>query len=216
MNAVFRQLFRNERARVFQKIAVYAVFLLNVIIDLGISDRVEILQREIFQLLLDALHTKAMRQGRINVHGLKRRDTLFIFRLCGKGAHIMQAVAQLDKDHTDIFRHGKQHLAQVFHALFFFIGKRDVHKIGDRIAEFTANEIHGDTRAVLNRIMQKRRADGIRVKLKPCHNFRNRYRMRDISLAAVAELPLMHLFGKQIGCVDFVQVVVFPGFFQNK
>lgn len=55
----------------------------------------------------------------------------------------MQPVGQLNDDHADILRHGKEHLADILRLLFLLGGKRHlaelchtIHKVGDGLAEF--------------------------------------------------------------------------------
>ena len=83
--------------------------------------RLGIFERQVIKLCLDLGNTKTLCDRRIDVHRLFR----FFFLLCRRhelqGTHIMQTVCQFDNDHTDILRHGKEHLTQVFCLYLQFI-----------------------------------------------------------------------------------------------
>ena len=93
----------------------------------------------------------------------------------------MQSVGELDKNDADILGHRKKHLAQVLHLLVFLVVKWDfdklceaVHDFRDLIAEFLFDfrkvYLVG---AILQRIMKQGRTNGIGIKSKSRHDFRN-------------------------------------------
>ena len=77
-----------------------------------------------------------------------------------QGAHVMQAVGQLDEHHADVIHHRQHHLAQVFGLLFFAGGEVDGADLGDALddvrhllAKFFA-DIDDRHRGIFHRIMQ--------------------------------------------------------------
>ena len=156
----------------FQKIAVLAVFLLNIRVHLGITNGIQISQRQILQFLLDTLNTKTVRQGSVHVHCLQCRSTPLMLRLRRKGTHIMKSVAELDKDNTNILGHGQKHLTDVFHLCFFFILDIDVlqfsqtvHQHSYAFAEQAPQDVQiGLIGTILYRVVQKGSTNGIRIK----------------------------------------------------
>ena len=62
VNVVFGQLVGNLSACLFKEVAVDAVLAFNVIVDFIVADRVQIRQRQILKLMLDALHTEGVQK----------------------------------------------------------------------------------------------------------------------------------------------------------
>ena len=123
--------------------AVGAVLVLfEIVDDLLIALRIEVLQRRVLQLPLDLLHTEPVRQRRVDLHRLHGLRDLLGRRLVLQRPGIMQAVGNFDEDDADVLRHGHEHLAQIFHLLLFH--RRILHarqlcdaldQIRDRLAE---------------------------------------------------------------------------------
>ena len=94
---------------------------------------IQITERQIFKLPLDARNPETVSQWRINLHGLTRNAFLLILAQMLQGAHIMQAVSQFDQNDTDILRHGHEHLAMVFRQLLFMGLVLDLPELGHPI-----------------------------------------------------------------------------------
>ena len=84
-----------------------------------------------------------MGKRRVDLHRFKRYRALLFLRLRTERAHIVQAVAELDEDDTDILRHREQHLAQVFDVLLFLVLDRERHYFCKSVNE------HGNGRTEL-------------------------------------------------------------------
>ena len=121
MNIILLHFGINDRADVFNKAKIFTVFILDVLLDLIVTDWVEVLDTKIFKLLLDLLHTKAVCQGSVDLHRFKRSHTALVVGLDRKRTHIVQPIAKLDENNADILRHCEQHLAQIFDMLVLFI-----------------------------------------------------------------------------------------------
>ena len=101
--------------------------------DFLIADGVEVLEAQILQLPLHLLHTKAMGDGGIDLHGLEGLLLLLGRSLILHGAHIVETVGDLHQDNADILAHGQQHLPQVLHLLLFLGGIMDAGQLADAL-----------------------------------------------------------------------------------
>ena len=137
--------------------------------DLVISDGVKIAHGEILELILDRLHTQTVRDRRIDLHALERLIAALLILDALDGAHIVQAVSELDDDHADIVAHRDQHLADVLRLTLLTVSElnltdlgQTVDKIHDLLAERVADLCEGDV-GILDGIVQQRRYDRIRI-----------------------------------------------------
>jgi len=80
----------------YHELLVALLLLGQGILDLLIADGVKILEREIFQLPLDALHPQPVGDGGVDLQCLSGFLSLFSGGLVLHGAHIVQPVAELD------------------------------------------------------------------------------------------------------------------------
>ena len=88
-----------------------------------------------------------------------------------EGAHVVQAVGELDEDHADVVDHGQHHLADVLGLRFFAGGEIDSADLGDAFddvrdlfAEFLG-DFNGGDRGVFDGIVQQAGGDGNGVHL---------------------------------------------------
>ena len=223
VDMVFHQLVVYHAADALDEVQVLPVLFLNVLLHLRVADGVKVLQTEIFQLLLDLLHTEPVCKRSINLHGFQRGQTLFFLRLCVQRAHIVQAVTELDEDDTHVPRHGKQHLAQVLNVRLLLVRHLKHHHLGNTVHQRgnLRSEALGDflrvglLAAVLHRVVKQGGADGICIQLQPRHDFRHCYGVRDVCLPAGAPLPCVQSGGVVVRPLNFVNVVLLAGRPQN-
>ena len=97
---------------------------------------------KVLELPLDRADAQAICEGRVDVHGLARLEQSTVGRQGGQGAHVVQAVGELDDDDADVVAHSQEHLAQVPGLLLVHRGDLDVRelghavdKVGDRLAK---------------------------------------------------------------------------------
>ena len=136
LDAGLLQLFGDAGLGQVQKVREAVVLLLQIVRNLLVAHRVQDLQRPVLQLPLDPLHTQPVGQGGVDLHGLHGDVPLLLLPLELDGAHIVQAVGQLDHDDPDVLRHGDEHLAQVLHLLLFLGGITGVlhlSQLGDAV-----------------------------------------------------------------------------------
>lgn len=155
----------------------------------------------------------------VDVHGFQRGDPLFFGRLCVQRAHIVQPVTEFDKNDPDVLGHGKQHLAQGLDMRFFFIFGLKRHNLGQSVHQQRHINTEallqllqaGFVGAVLHRVVQERRADGVGIQPQRGNDFCHSKRVGDIRLPTLAELPVMHLAGVLVCLGDFFDIIVTAG-----
>ena len=157
-----------------------------VIFDLLVRIGVEIAQGEILQFLFDGADAEAVRNGRIDLHALHRLFALFGRRPEFTGAHIVQAVGELNDDDADVLAHRDEHFADILGLLLLARGIRDsahlcdaVDKAGNLGAKHLAQLVQIDL-CILHDIVQKPRTHAFRVHAQLHKDTGDRDRMGDI------------------------------------
>ena len=132
-----------------------------------------------------------------------------------EGAHVVQAVGELDEDDAHIGDHGEQHLADVLGLAVFAIGELDFvdlgdafDDVGDLVAEVGFDLLAGGG-GVFDGIVEQAGGDGGRVHLHFGQNFGDFKGMNDVGLAGGAHLALVMLDAEIPGFAD--QADVFGG-----
>src|SRR5580658_8230854 len=92
---------------------------------------IEKAEAEIFEFAANLAHAQAVSDGRINFQRLFGDLVLAIRLQVFERAHVVQAVGQLDQNHTDVVDHGQHHLAQVFGLLLLARGEVNFADLGD-------------------------------------------------------------------------------------
>ena len=153
--------------------------------------RLKVIKREVFKLPLDGADTQPMRDRRINFKRLARLEDASILLQRAQGAHIVQAVGELDNNHANVFAHGNEHLA---HSRRLLIGEaldfdardfRDsLHKLRHLRTELLFKG-HSRGVSVFDRVMKKGSAQRVDIHAQIGQNERDLDRMDDIRLAAL-------------------------------
>ncbi len=184
--------------------------------DLPVALRIEVLQREILELPFGALHAEAVRDGRVDLHRLQRLGALLLWRLIGHRAHVVRAVGDLDEDDADVLGHGHEHLAQVLHLLVFLAGVLHARQLGDALhdvrdggAEFLGDIVMREG-SVLDHVVQQRRHDGVLVQTHVHRNIGRGDTVSHIGGAVAPLLPLVSGLGHLVGCADALQIHLVP------
>jgi hypothetical protein len=107
----------------------------------------------------------------------------------------VQAVGELDDEHPDVLRHRDDHLADGLGlrrvAVLDLVELRDaVDEHRDLVAEVGAHLVER-VRGVLDRVVQQGRRRRLRADAEVGEDLRDRDRVRDVRLAALALLPLV-------------------------
>jgi len=96
------------------------------------------LERQILELDLDPLDAEPIRERCVDLHRLVRDPLLLLGRQVMQRAHVVEPIAQLDEDDTDVARHREQHLAKVFGLLLL---ARRVRSLPSLVTPSTRNAI---------------------------------------------------------------------------
>jgi hypothetical protein len=125
-----------------------------------------------------------------------------------QGAHIVRAVGQLDHDDANVAHHGQQHLAKAFclgfgatFELHLIQLRHAIDDLGDFLAEFLGDLGFGGGR-IFDDIVQDGCNDGLAIHMQIGKQVGDRYRMRDVRLAAAALLAFMRGGAEFIGFAD--------------
>ncbi len=202
-NVVFTEFFFHRFANMVDKADIGAVLFLNVLADFRMSDRVQILQAQIFQFGFNLLHTQSVGKRCINMHGFQGGQTPLRFRFGTQRAHVVQSVAELNENNANVLGHCQKHLPQTFDMCLFLVFNMQIDKFGqsvdqhgnigaEQLAQFA--EI-GFICAVLYRVVQKCRTNRLGVKSESRHDFRNRNGMRNVGFSAGTKLSFVHSGG---------------------
>jgi hypothetical protein len=127
--------------------------------------------------------------------------------------HVVQAIGELDEDHAHVPRHRQQHLAEVLGLRVLQRGELDAIDLRDAVDQVRHGlaEALGDLalggRGVLDDVVQQRRHEGLRVEVPLREDLRDRERVGDVGLAALAVLAGVGRARDLVGLLDRVDVV---------
>jgi MoxR-like ATPase len=157
--------------------------------QLAVLFRVEVLEGEVFQLAAQAAHAEAVRDGREDVEGLLRdAATLFGLEVLER-AHVVEAVGEFHQHDAHVVHHRQKHLADVLGLLLLARLVADlrqlreaVHEMRDLFAEGVADHVQLDER-VLDHVVQKARCDRDLVESHVGENVGDFERVDEVRLA---------------------------------
>ena len=109
----FRHLLFNDFFYGIDILLLLVFFLCHVFGGLTVLPWKKIHERDIFQFRLNPMYTKATCKGSVDIKGFLGDFDLFLFGLELKGAHVVEAIAQLDQDNAYVIGHGKNHFPDV-------------------------------------------------------------------------------------------------------
>ena len=169
---------------------------------------VQMLERQFFQLGGDGVDADRPAQRRIDFQRFAA-DALALLRLDEvEGAHVVQAVGQLDQQHPHVARNGQDEFAQVL-GLARMLGLKlqprqlghALDQDGDLLAEHVRNIVAGG-RGVLDHVVQQGGDDGRRVQPIVGQDARDLDRVGEIGIARGPQLRAVHLHRIDIGAVQ--------------
>ena len=167
------------------------------VVDLGVALRVQRGEAQVLELLLDLLHAEAVGQRGVDVERLLRGALLLPRRERGDGAHVVQAVGQLDDEDPEVLGHRHEHLAHRGGLLGLLGVEVDPLQLGDPVddrgdlgAEALLDLVEGDD-GVLDRVVQQRGGDRDVVHPVAGDDAGHRQRMGDVRLAGASQLTLV-------------------------
>ena len=208
LDAVFPQLLDQSVFYAAQKLLALDAAGLHGRSHLLVAHRVGVAKGQVLEFAAHLAHAQPVRQRSVDLLGLAG-DGLPAVRLqVLQGAHVVQAVSQLDEHHAHVLHHGQQHLAHVFGLAVFAVGKLDFVDFGDAlddvghlVAKLGLNFLISGGR-VFNRVVQQAGGDCGRVHLHLRQHLGHLERVDDVGLAGGAHLALVVLDAKLPGLAD--------------
>ncbi len=95
--------------------------------------RVDLAERQIFELLAHFVHAHAAGERRIDVEGLLGDTAARCRRHVIEGAHVVQPVGELDQQHAHVVGNGEQQLAQVLGLLGLLGDQLELFELGQAL-----------------------------------------------------------------------------------
>ena len=171
-------------------------------VDLLVDLRVQRLKRQLLELPLHHVHAEAMSERSVDLERLLRLLCRRLGRHETPRASIVQAVAELDEQHTNIATHRNEHLAQglglgsraVVHLIEL---GHTIDKVGDRLTVFSSELLKGVVR-VLDRVVQQRCDERRRRHAHFRQDRGNGDRMGNIRFTGLAHLPAVVFLGSAV------------------
>ncbi len=175
-------------------------------LDLDVELRVEHGEREVFELPLDRLDAEPVRERRVDLEGLLRLALRGLLGHEAPGARVVQPVGELDDENPDVFAHRDDHLAHGLGlstvAVLELVELRDaVDEHRDLVAEVGAHHVERVV-GVFDGVVQQCGSDRLRADAEVGEDLRDRDRMRDVRLAALALLARVRLLSGRVGTLD--------------
>ena len=167
------------------------------------------LEGDVFELVAHVLHTHAAGERGIDIHGLLWRCACCLSGgMNCEGAHVVQAVGELDQQHAHILADGEQQLAQVLGLRLLARHEVEAVDLGQAIddgADLGAEQLvdlGAGGVGVLDGVVQQAHGDGGVVELELGEDGGDFERMGEVGVAGGALLRAMLLHGVDIGLVE--------------
>lgn len=181
-------------------------------LDLGVQLRVEYREAQVLEFGLDRLNTEPVRQGRVDLEGLRRLLPRLLGRHEAPGARVVESIGELDEQDADVARHRDDHLADGLGLRALAV--LDLVEFGDAVDQHRhlvaelRRQVVEPVGGVLDRIVEERRGDRPRSEPQVGEDLRDRERMRDVRLAALPRLTTVRLVGDRIGALEDDEVAL--------
>ena len=163
---------------------------------------------EVLELPLDRVDPQPVRERRVDVERLARLLELLLLGHRVDRAHVVQAIGELDQDHPHVGGHRDHHLAVVLRLRLVARLEGDPGQLrhavddrGDLLAEARAHLLDRGG-GVLDRVMQQRRAQRLRVQPHARADARDADGVHDEVLAGLAPLVGVVLAGEHERIAD--------------
>ena len=172
----------------------------------------EVLEGQVLELVLHLAHAQPAREGGVDVHGLAGDPHPPLLGQVAQGAHVVQAVGELDEDDPDVIHHREQHLAVGLGLALLGGGEGDLADLGDALhdVEHVGAEVLLDPlglgQGVLEDVVQQahRHAGGVHPHLG--QDGGHLEGVHEVGLAGGAGLSLVLDGGEDVGLAQDVEV----------
>ena len=186
-------------------------------VDLGgellVGEGVGIAEGEVFELAAELAHAEAVGERGEDLEGFAGDLLALGDRQMLEGAHVVEAVGELDDDDAHVGDHGEEHFADVLGLVVFAVGEFDFVELGDTfddvgdlVAE-TLFDLFGGDVGVFDGVVEEAGSDGGGVHLELGEDQADFEGMDDVGLAGGALLAFVLLQGEGPGLADDFEVV---------
>ena len=179
-----------------------------------VRGRLEVLERQLLQLVLDLAHAEPVGDRRVDVARLLRDLDPPLLRQVVQRPHVVQPVGELDEDDADVVHHREQHLAEVLRLPLLARRERDRPQLGDPFddvgdvgAEELLDPLDRGLR-VLDDVVQEPGGNRHDVELHVGELVGHFERMDQVGLPGMADLALVLEGRKDVGPPQQVDVGV--------
>ncbi len=181
--------------------------------------RIDVAERQVFELAAHFAHAQAVRDGAIDLDGFAR-DALAPVRLLDEAerAHVVQPVRQFYDDDPDIVHHRQQHFAEALGLALFGGEEIELAQLGDAVhaarhvfAEVLAHVLDGDA-GVLDHVVQQPGLHADQVHLHVGQEVGHHERMHHVGVAGIADLQLVMFRGETECLFELGEIVARPRF----
>ena len=173
---------------------------------------VEVLEGEVLELVLDLAHPQPARQGRVDVHRLAGDAHPALLGKVLEGAHVVEAVGELDQDDPDVVHHGQQHLPVVLGLPLLRGRQGDLPDLGDSLHDVQdvgpeiLLEPLGIGQGVLEHVVEQSHRHAHRVHPHVGEDGRHLQGMHEVRLSGGARLALVLHRGEDVGLAQHLEV----------
>src|SRR6267142_1292743 len=112
--------------------------------ELLISLRINVTEREVFQLTAHLAHTEPVGKRSVNFHGLASDRLAAVGRKISERSHVVETIGELDHDDADVIGHGEEHLAEILSLLLLLGRELDLADLGytiDDVSDFRTKQL---------------------------------------------------------------------------
>ena len=179
----------------------------------AVAHRIQGREAQILEFVLERIDAEPVGDRRIDVERLAGDAMAFVHRHDAQGAHVVQAIGELDEDDADIVDHRQHHLLEIRGLLLRArieteMGQlaQAVDQAGDGLAEIGLDPFPRHAR-VLKDVMQQRGDDAVGVEREFGDGAGDRQGVGDVGLTGQPLLALMGPGTEGVGPADAFQRV---------
>ena len=181
--------------------------------ELLVGEGVGVAEGKVFELTAELAHAEAVGERGEDFEGLAGDLLALLGGQMLQGAHVVEAVGELDDDDADVGDHGEEHLADVLGLVIFAVGELDFVELGDAfddvcdlLAEALFDLFGGDV-GVFDGVVQETGGNGGGVHLELSEDEGDLEGMDGVGLARGALLTFVLLEAEGPGFADDFEVV---------
>jgi hypothetical protein len=206
------QLLRHRALDLLDELGGLLAALLHLRGQVPVGLRLQVLEGQVLQLVLDLAHPHAPGQGGVDVHGLARDPHPAVVGEVPERPHVVEAVSQLDQDDPDVVHHGQEQLAEVLGLALLGGGEGDLADLGHALhdVQHVLPEVLLDAlrlrEGVLQHVVQQAHGHAGGVHAHVGQDGRHLQGMDEVGLSRGAGLPLVLDRREDVGLAHHLEV----------